>query len=382
MDASSTVIVGAGLAGYTLAKELRKLAPDHPITLVTADSGVLYSKPMLSNALAQGHAPESLVQAQAADQADKLGIRVLPHCAVNAINREGKWLETDDGPLSYGRLVLALGARPRRPDFSGAEAMFSVNHLDDYARFRAQLFPRARVIILGAGLVGCEFANDLMLSGHLVTLVETAPQPLGNLVPPALARRLWDGLAAMGVACRCASGIARVKAMPDGYLVELLDGEWLEADLLLSAIGLQAETELAAAAGLEVGRGIVVDGYLSTSDPDIFALGDCAQVEGLSLPYVLPLMQQARALAVTLAGTPTRLSLQALPVAVKTPACPLVLCMPPANSVGNWQQERDDASGAAYLFMDEAGGVLGFALAGDACSQRRQLAGRVPALLG
>jgi len=188
-------------------------------------------------------------------------------------------------------------------------------------------------------------------------------------------------LATLGVACRCASGIARVKAKPASYLVELVDGEWLEADLLLSAIGLLAETDLAAAAGLEVGRGIVVDATLATSDPDIFALGDCAQVEGLSLPYVLPLMQQARALAATLAGTPTRLSLPALPVAVKTPACPLVLCTPPVNSTGSWQKERDDATGASYHFVGGTGDLLGFALAGDACPQRRQLAGRVPALL-
>lgn len=381
METSSTVIVGAGLAGYTLAKELRKLAPEQAITLVTADSGALYSKPMLSNALAQGNSPASLVQAGAEEQAGRLGIRVLPRRAVLDIDRAGKRLETEGGPLPYGRLVLALGARPRVPDFSGARAMFSVNHLDDYARFRARLFPGARVLILGAGLVGCEFANDLALGGHQVTLVEAAGQPLGRQVPKALAMRLRDGLAALGVTCRCASGIARVKEAQGSYLVEMVDGEWLEADLLLSAIGLQPETELAAAAGLEVGRGIVVDACLATRDPDIFALGDCAQVGDLSLPYVLPLMQQARALAATLAGTPTRLGLPALPVAVKTPVCPLVLCMPPASSRGGWQLERDDATGASYHFVDDAGGLLGFALAGDACSQRRQLAARVPPLL-
>ncbi len=381
MDTASTVIVGAGLAGYTLAKELRKLVPDQPITLVTADSGALYSKPMLSNALAQGNTPESLIQAVAEDQAEKLGITLFPHRKVLAIDRQAKRLETDQGPLPYGRLVLALGARPRRPSFPGAEFLFSVNHLDDYAGFRARLFPGAKVVILGAGLVGCEFANDLALGGYQVTLVEAAGQLLGNQVPPALADRLMQGLVALGVTCHCLSGIQQVKAGSGGYLVELRQGEWLEADVLLSAVGLQAETEVAAAAGLDVGRGIVVDASLSTRDPDIFALGDCAEVAGLSLPFVLPLMQQARALAATLSGTTTRLSLPALPVAVKTPACPLVLCTPPADSVGHWQQERDDAAGASYHYVAASGALLGFALAGDACAQRRQLAGRAPALL-
>jgi rubredoxin-NAD+ reductase len=91
-------------------------------------------------------------------------------------------------------------------------------------------------------------------------------------------------------------------------------------------------------------------------------------------------MQQARALASILAGTPGRLSLPALPVAVKTPACPLVLCPPAANAPGDWHCERDDEQGAMHHFLGRDGALLGFALAGDACGQRRQLAARVPPL--
>lgn len=381
MKATPVVIVGAGLAGYTLAKELRKLAPDLPITLVTADSGDLYSKPMLSNALAQNHTPAGLVQAGAAQQAEKLGIRLLPHRRVEAIDRIAKHLETDAGPLPYGRLVLALGALPRRPSFPGAEAVLSVNHLDDYARFRARLTPGAHVCILGAGLVGCEFANDLAASGHRVTLVEAGPSPLGRLLPEPLARRLQASLAALGVQWRCGSGIGRMTETAQGHLVELASGERLEVDLVLSAIGLAPATELARDAGLAVDRGIIVNHLLATDDPEIHALGDGAEVCGLMLPYVLPLMQQARALAATLSGTPTPLVLPALPVVVKTPACPLVVCPPAPDTPGTWRTERDDTVGASYHYVRSDGSLLGFALAGDACASRRQLAAEVPALL-
>lgn len=382
MNDAPVVIVGAGLAGYTLAKELRKLAPDLPITLVTADSGALYSKPMLSNALAQGQSPEQLVQAAPQEQADKLGLTLLAHRRVTQIDRTGLRLITDQGPIPYRHLVLALGARPRQPWFPGAELAISVNHLDHYARFRQALQPGAHVCIIGAGLVGCEFANDLLAAGHPVTLVESSDRPLGQMAPEPIARRLRDGLAGQGATWHCGTGVAGVSPQGAGYRVRLENGVEILADLVLAAIGLEPETDLARQAGLAVERGIRVDCYLTTTDLHISALGDCAQVKDMVLPYILPLMQQARALAANLTGNPARLSLPALPVVVKTPACPLVLCPPPPGRAGAWHQERDDAAGAVSRYLDPDGALLGFALAGDACGQRRQLAGQTAPLLG
>lgn len=381
MGSAPVVIVGAGLAGYTLVKELRKLAPDLPITLVTADSGDFYAKPTLSNALAQGLSPEGLVQAKAEVQAEKLKIRLIPHCRVRGIHRAVKQLDTDKGPIPYGRLVLATGAYARRPDFPGAKATLSINHLDDYRLFRSRLRPQAHVCILGAGLVGCELANDLATSGHRVTLIESGLQPLGRLLPDSLAQRLVDAFTTLGVRWRLATQITHIEEKPAGYEVLLNDGERITADLFLSAIGLTPETALARDAGLRVNRGIVVDKALTTADPDIYALGDCAEVCGLTLPFVLPIMHQARALAITLTQTSTPLHLPALPVVVKTPASPLVICSPRTDASGEWLKERDDQEGAVYHYLDSDGKRLGFALVGDACAKRRQLAAQVPPLL-
>lgn len=381
MPDAPIVIVGAGLAGYTLAKELRKLAPEQPITLITADSGALYSKPMLSNALAQGQTAQTLVQASAAEQAEKLHLDVRPNTKVSAIHPHEHRLETDSGAMVYSKLVLALGAQPRQLDFPGAELALSVNSLDDYGRFRASLPPGAQVLILGAGLVGCEFANDLAISGHTVTLVEAGERALQRMAPAGLSQRLQDSLQKLGVECLFGSGASEIKQLEHGYAVSLGNGRQLNVDLVLSATGLTPETGLAKSAGLTVGLGIQVNDQLATSAADIYALGDCVELDGSVYSYVLPLMQQARALAGILSGTPGRLSLPALPVAVKTPACPLVLCPPAANAQGDWHCERDDEQGAIHHFLGLDGALLGFALTGDACGQRRQLAARVPPLL-
>jgi rubredoxin-NAD+ reductase len=381
MNNEPVIIVGAGLAGYTVAKELRKLAPDQAITLVTADSGAIYSKPMLSNALSQGLTAQALIQSSARDHAAKLNLEAIPFCAVTAIRPSEHILETQNDNLAYRHLVLALGAKPRSAGFVGHEHALSINHLDDYARFRERLLPGSRVVILGAGLVGCEFANDLAASGYGVTIVETSERPLSQMAPPALSQRLQNSLSRLGVQWHCGSGASELTPLAKGYAITLNDGTCLQADLVLSATGLTPETSLAKKSGLKIGRGIQVDDRLATSATDIHALGDCAETGDMLLPYVLPLIQQARVLASILSGIQLRLTLPALPVAVKTPACPLVLCPPAPHSPGSWHCEHDNASGASYRFEGLDGALLGFGLAGDACSQRRQLAGLVPALL-
>jgi rubredoxin-NAD+ reductase len=148
---------------------------------------------------------------------------------------------------------------------------------------------------------------------------------------------------------------------------------------VLSAIGLKPRTDIAAAAGLQVARGITVNRELATSAAHVYAVGDCAEVQGQLLPYVLPLMAQARALAATLSGKPTAVSYPAMPVVVKTPAWPTVVCPPAPGAQGEWVVTQDDEQIDARFMAGEQ--LLGFALQGKAVSQRQALASQVPALL-
>lgn len=375
--AASVVILGSGLAGITVARELRKLDRAVAITIVTADDGTFYSKPMLSNALSAGKAPAQLAMTPAQTLAAQLDAEMRTHTRATAIVTGRKVVVTDGGEVAYSKLVIALGAQPIRLPLEGdgARDVLSVNSLDDYALFRQRLQGRRRVAILGAGLIGCEFANDLAGAGYAVEVFDIAPQPLGRLLPPQTAAQFRRGLEAAGVRFHFGRSIVRVDRQGDSFVLWEAKGDRFDTDLVLSAIGLKPEAALAKAAGLAVNRGIVVDRSLATTAPDVFAVGDCAEVTGLNLPFVLPIMQQARALAQTLAGRPSAVEYPAMPVVVKTPACPAVVCPAPAGAPGQW---RDHGDGARATFDNEDGEPIGFVLVGAACAEKQALARRMP----
>jgi rubredoxin-NAD+ reductase len=377
-----TVIIGSGLAGYGLAREIRKRDGETPITLVTADGGQVYAKPNLSNALAQGRLPEQLASETAEQAAIRLNATILTQTRVTAIDRANKRVLTDTGEIAYRQLVLALGADPIAHGLNGAAAdhVHTVNDLDDYARFRTALSGKQRVAIIGGGLIGCEFANDLAASGHQVEVVHLGAWPLERLVPEPIGQALVAGLDQHGVVWHFGHTAKAVEASGEGIVLILDDGSRIEADLVLSAIGLRSRTGLAQAAGLPVNRGIVVDRQLRTSDPDIFAMGDCAEVEGLVLPFVQPLLAQARTLAAVLAGEQPSIAYPAMPVVVKTPASPLVVAPPPMGASGGWQVEFTE-KGMIARYQDGPDGLLGFALGGGETGQRLHYAKQLPATL-
>ena len=369
------VIAGSGLAGYTLAREFRKHDSERELVIVTADDGEFYSKPMLSNALAQGKTAADLPNQDADGMREQLDARILTRTRITGIDREARQLTLDNGEtLEYGHLVLALGADPIRLPLKGdaADEVLSVNDLDDYARFREAIGDSARVVVLGAGLIGCEFANDLRGAGYEVTLVELADQPLARLAPAEIGEAIRRRLDALGVSWHLGNPAQAVDRDNAGYKVTLEDGTTLAADVVLSAVGLRPRTGLAVAAGLACERGIVVDAQLTTSDPHIHAIGDCAEVAGQVLPYVMPLMNEARALAAVLAGESRELTYPVMPVVVKTPALPLTVC-PPAQGVdGEWRVEGEGDDLEAR-FIDAEGRLRGFAVCGEANSRKLTL---------
>lgn len=378
------VILGSGQAGTSTVRELRKLAPDVAVTLISSDDCSFYAKPTLSNAIAAGKNAAQLVVTPADKLAEQLKLTLMPHTRVESIDIAGKQLITDQGAVAYDTLVLANGAHPVRLPLtgSGADDVISVNHLSHYAAFRERLKPGMRVAILGAGLIGCEFANDLRAADHAVTVFDLAPQPLGRLLPPKAGAFFAAKLSAAGVKFEFGTSIANVDKDGEAYLLSTADGKQFKADLVLSAIGLKPAVELAAAAGLKVNRGIVVDRQLQTSAPDIYAIGDCAEVEGLVLPFILPIMNAARALGKTLAGTPTALSYPAMPVVVKTPACPTVVSPPAMGAAGAWvEEEVEGGEGIRALFKAPDGTLLGCALLGDASKERQAIAAQLPPVL-
>src|SRR5690606_36553140 len=194
-----------------------------------------------------------------------------------AIDTAARTLTFADGErLQYSKLVLAIGADPIRVPLEGdaAAAVMQVNDLADYARFRDTIEGAGHVTILGAGLIGCEFANDLLAGGRKVDVIDPAGWPLGRLVPERVGRTFAAKLAAAGISLRPGATAQSVERRAAGGLrVRLADGNSIDTDAVLSAIGLRPRTQLAQAAGLAVNRGIVVDRQLRTSAPEVYALG-------------------------------------------------------------------------------------------------------------
>lgn len=376
------IIVGSGLAGYSVAREFRRLDTHTPVTVLTRDDGRFYSKPMLSNALAQGKNADTLAMASAENMARQFQLRVLADTRVEAIDPRRGVVITERETLPYFKLVLALGADPLCLPLTGDGALdvLPVNDLRGYGVFRERLAGRRRVVILGAGLVGCEFADDLCTAGYRVEVVDLARWPLPRLLPEPAGRALRAALAARGIGWHFRNAVKRVERRGTAYELTLADGRRLDTDLILSATGLRPRTGLAKAAELATRRGITVDRHLQASAEAVYALGDCAEVEGLWLPYVTPITHAALALARTLAGRLTPVRYPSMPVLVKTPSHPVVVAPPPPGAAGEWHCEtRDD--GVRAVFLDPAGSLRGFALTGGAVAEKQALAARLPELL-
>ncbi|ENV79717.1 rubredoxin reductase RubB [Acinetobacter ursingii] len=385
------VIIGSGMAGYTLAREFRKLNPDHELLMICADDAVNYAKPTLSNALVGNKAPEQIQLGDAEKMSTQLNMQIQTHTWVKEIHADRHELVIEkDGQQNvqpYSKLVLAVGANPIRLAIAGdgSDDIHVVNSLIDYRAFRENLAQcnDKRVVILGAGLIGCEFANDLQNTDHDVTVIDLSPRPLGRLLPAHVAEAFQQNLEQSGIRFVLSTTVEKVTKINDGqdYAVTLANGQTLVADIVLSAIGLQPNISLAKTAEIQTSRGVITNSLLETNQTDIFAIGDCAEVNGTLLPYVMPIMQQARALAKTLTGQTTSVHYPAMPVAVKTPAAPLTVLPAPVDVDVNWETEELE-DGMLAKASDAEGTLRGFVLLGPtAAKQRLTLTKLVPDLI-
>ena len=382
------IIVGSGLAGYTLAKEVRKKDRQTPITVISRDDGRYYSKPMLSNGLAKQKTADDLAMQSAAEMAESCSLTVLTNTKVSSIDIYAQQLAIEETgsqrEIGYSSLVLGVGASQMALPIGGDAAgeIITVNDLVDYTVFRQRLETVSRVVLMGPGLIGCEFANDLINVEKQVTVIGPDKWSLERLMPQSPGEALKAALAEQGVEWILGHVVTEVNRGGEGLTITLDDGGMLDADLVLSAAGLIPNTDLARAAGIDTGRGIATDQFLKTSADNVYALGDCAEICGLVMPFVIPIMLASKALAKTLLGVPTRVIFPAIPVAVKTPSHPIVVSPPADIGAGEWQSEAAEAGGGVKSrFLDAAGNLLGFTLTGSTVIEKTALQRQLPAIL-
>lgn len=379
MNDDPIIIIGSGIAGYYTARELRRLDKQTPIIILTADDGYHYYKPNLSTALRNQQSPQQLVMFDSQTIAQQLSLSCRPHSQVTQVNLANRCVTVNQEPLHYRQLVFATGASTRHINIDGLPDThkFMLNDLMSYRHFCQQLTPQDRILILGVGIIGCEYASDLNLANHHVSMVAPATRLMDTVLPEGSSATIHQTLQSVGIDIHLqATVLSATPADEGGYTFQLSNGERLVADKVISAAGLIPQTCLAADAGIEVADGIVVNDKLQTSAPDVYAIGDCAAVNGQVAMYVAPIMSCAKALGKTLAGQETAMNPPKVPVIVKTAPCPLTFFYASSSRTGQWIYSGIHPNLQATLEAED-GDLLGFALTGEAVQAKSKLLSQI-----
>ncbi|WP_278958581.1 NAD(P)/FAD-dependent oxidoreductase [Aquipseudomonas alcaligenes] len=313
---STAIIIGAGHAGGELAIALRNEGWEGRILLLGEEAHLPYHRPPLSKAYLAGSVEKSSLSIRPQMAYDKANVEFIGGVRVSRIDRANQRLELADGSqLAYDKLAIATGGRPRPlsvPNSAVAERCANVHYLrtlDDVEQIRAQLAPGKRLAIVGGGYIGLEVAASAIAQGLQVTVLEAMPRVLQRVTAAELSAYYERKHREAGVDIRTDVQVADLEVTGDTVTAVLCaDGSRLAADLVVVGIGLLANTELAAEAGLQVDNGILVDEHAQTSDPHIYAAGDCTNHPNallgrrLRLESVPNALEQSRVAAANMAG--------------------------------------------------------------------------------
>ncbi len=313
---STAIIIGAGHAGGELAIALRNEGWEGRILLLGEEAHLPYHRPPLSKAYLAGSVEKSSLSIRPKMAYDKANVEFIGGVRVSRIDRANQRLELADGSqLAYDRLAIATGGRPRPlsvPNAAVAERCANFHYLrtlDDVEQIRAQLAPGKRLAIVGGGYIGLEVAASAIAQGLQVTVLEALPRVLQRVTAAELSAYYERKHREAGVDIRTGVQVADLEVTGDTVTAVLCaDGSRLAADLVVVGIGLLANTELAAEAGLQVDNGILVDEHAQTSDPHIYAAGDCTNHPNallgrrLRLESVPNALEQSRVAAANMAG--------------------------------------------------------------------------------
>jgi 3-phenylpropionate/trans-cinnamate dioxygenase ferredoxin reductase subunit len=307
----SVVILGAGHAGFQCAAALRQQGFTGDVSLVSEERRLPYQRPPLSKGYLLGKTCAADLAFRAESFFSEHRVNLVSALA-NGIDRQGRRVTLDKGEsLRYDHLVIATGSRPRTLPVPGADlaGVLSLQTLDDADRLLAALAGCTKVVVIGAGFIGLEFAASARLLGHAVTVLDIAERPMARLLSPECAAAFTQAHRSSGTELLFRKSVERLEGQ-GGRVTSVIttSGERIPADLVLVGIGAAPRVELAVQAGLPADNGIVVDAMLRTADPQVSAIGDVASFpscdggQRVRLESVQNATDQARAVASRLAG--------------------------------------------------------------------------------
>ena len=306
--AEPLIIIGKGMAATRLVDALsRRALGRYAIAVIGAEQSLAYNRVLLSSLLA-GEVTKPELELKPALWWQSKGVTTLYGQKVESIDRIAKTVALADGSvLAYGKLVLATGSQPVRLPIPGADkrGVITFRDLNDVAAMQQAASGQSRAVVIGGGLLGLEAAYGLALGGAKVTLVHLMDRLMERQLDGEAAKMLAEAIHVRGVDIILEAQTAEITGHEHATGVTLKDGRHLPAELVVLAAGIKPNAELAQACGLAVGRGIIVDDGLATSDADIFAIGECAEHHGTVYGLVEPAYEQAEVLAARLAQPAT-----------------------------------------------------------------------------
>ncbi len=370
------VVVGNGMTGVACVEQVLKHAPRFEITIFGDETHVNYNRILLSSVLAGEKAADEITLSplewyQRNDIRLRLGVRIVD------VDADLKTVRGDDGSVtSYDTLLLATGSSPFMPRIEGLdrENVFAFRTLDDTRKLLQRAGPGVKAVVIGGGLLGLEAARGLQVQGCNVTVVHLMPTLMERQLDPNAGNYLAGKMEDLGI--RVLLGRTTTAVVGNGHAegVALEDGTIVEADLVVVAAGIRPNVELAYKAGLNVNRGIVVNDHMETSDPDIFAVGECVEHRGVCYGLVAPLLEQGKVLAATITANKG-------PVYTGTiQAAKLKIMGVDVFSAGDWSEQNaepvcyeDRALGVYKKLTVRDGKLAGVILVGDTSDSHRYM---------
>jgi nitric oxide reductase FlRd-NAD(+) reductase len=375
-------IIGSGFAAYQLIKNLRRTDKQQEIHVFTNDQGHDYNKPDLSHVFSKQQSGADLIRMSGEEFAREYQISLHAFTAVSAINPEQQSIFVEGETLYYSKLVLATGAKAIIPSMEGdaVDQVLTLNGLQEFEAAQLKIQQAKSVLVIGGGLIGTELAMDLDSSGKKVIIVDPCASLMAAMLPEFIGLQLQKSLIKSRSLLALGDTVKSLNKSELSINVLLNSGQQFQVDCVISAAGLQPNIALAKQAELRTNKGIVVNLALQTSKTNIYALGDCAEINGKVMAYLQPILLSANALAKTLLAQQTTLKLPAMLIKVKTPKLPMQMSGQTVIGVDSWQIDID-AQGCSVKSYDSDKKLIGFIVTEQHMSKAFPMMRELPATL-
>ncbi|HEY7864815.1 MAG TPA: NADH:flavorubredoxin reductase NorW [Psychromonas sp.] len=375
-------IIGSGFAAYQLIKTLRRTDQLQEIHVFTHDQGHDYNKPDLSHVFSKQQSSAELIRMTGEEFADEYRISLHAFSPVSAINPKKQSISVNGEELHYDKLVLATGAKAIIPSMDGdaVDQVLTLNSLQEFEAAQLKIQQAKSVLVIGGGLIGTELAMDLDSSGKKVIIADPCASLMASMLPEFIALQLQKSLIKSGSLLALGDTVKSLTKSDQGIKVALNSGQQYQVDCVISAAGLRPNIFLAEQALLQTNKGIVVNRELQTSEKHIYALGDCAEINGKVMAYLQPILLSANALAKTLLAQQTRLQLPAMLIKVKTPKLPIQMAGQTVFGVDSWKIDID-AQGCCVKSYDSDKKLIGFIVTEQHMSKAFSMMRELPASL-